>query len=78
MKKLQNLYGSQKLKIVLEMIVTYVENNFEKIMNTTETELTDTYFKVLRIFTERYGFINPDDFALLNVLNTLSVNHTKA
>ena len=62
------------------MLVKYAdEKNYEKIMNDViESEITSTYFDVIRIFTNRFGFINPDDYGQLNVLNTLSTLHSKA
>ena len=81
LKLLKIKYQREKLKTILEMLVKYVdEKKYDQIMNNNDddSELTENYFKVVIVFTDRYGFINPDDYDLLNVFKPLSALHTKA
>ena len=68
----------QRLELALEMIVKYVDTkNYEQIMKDTKTKITPTYFQVLRIFLNKFGKINPDDYDRLNILKALSASHSK-
>ncbi|KAK8838522.1 hypothetical protein M9Y10_033150 [Tritrichomonas musculus] len=70
---------SKKLQIMLDLLVKYVDpKNYEKIMNDTESKITPTYFEVLRVFSKKFGEMNPDDYGRLNVLKALAATHSKA
>lgn len=78
LRLLQMKYQREKLEATIEMLIKYVDKkNYEQIMNDKEFKPTDTYFHVLKVFIDRYGFINPDDFGLLNALVPLSALHKK-
>lgn len=69
---------TEKLEAVLDLLVKYVDpKNYEKIMNDNQTKLTKTYFEVLKVFRERIGEINPDDYGRFNVLKALTASHSK-
>ena len=79
MQMLRNKALSEKLEAVLDLLVKYVDpKNYDKIMNDTTSKITKNYFQVLKVFTQRFGEINPDDFGRLNVLKALAATHTKA
>lgn len=70
---------SEKLETVLEMLVQYVDpKNYEKIMNDTQSKITPIYFQVFKIFTQKFGEVNPDDYGKFNILKALSATHSKA
>ncbi|KAK8845258.1 hypothetical protein M9Y10_021451 [Tritrichomonas musculus] len=70
---------TEKLEAVLELLVKYVDpQNYEKIMNDTESKITSNYFQVLDVFFKQFGEINPDDYGRLNVLKALASKHSKA
>lgn len=69
---------TEKLDAVLEMIVEIVDpNNFDKIMNDTESDASLSYLEIVRVFMKRFGDVNPDDFSKFNVLKALAASHTK-
>lgn len=70
---------TEKLEIVLELLVKYVDPaNYEKIMNDRKSKITPTYFKVLKVFCQKFGEINPDDYGRFNVIKALAATHSKA
>ena len=70
---------TEKLEAVLDLLVKYVDpKNYDKIMNDTKSKLTPTYFEVLKIFNEKFGKVNPDDYGRLMVLKALAATHSKA
>lgn len=70
---------TEKLETVLEMLVQYIDpKNYEKIMNDTQAKITPTYFQVLRVFMQKFGEVNPDDYGKFNILKALAATHTKA
>lgn len=76
---LQNKAQTEKLNAVLEMLVQYVDpKNYDTIMNDTDSKITPTYFQILRIFIQKFGKVNPDDYGRFNVLKALAASHTKA
>ncbi|KAK8881407.1 hypothetical protein M9Y10_004143 [Tritrichomonas musculus] len=70
---------SEKLEAVLDLLVKYVDpQNYDKIMNDTQSKITPTYYEVLKVFNKRFGQINPDDYDRLMVIKALAATHTKA
>ena len=68
---------TEKFEAVLDMLVKYVDPmNYDKIMNDHQSKITPNYFKILRVFVERFGEINPDDLGKLNVLVSLAANYS--
>lgn len=70
---------SEKLDAVLELLVNYVDPaNFDVIMNDTESDATPDYYSIVKVFSEKFGEINPDDYGRFNVLKALAARHSKA
>lgn len=70
---------TEKLEAVLDMLVKYVDpKNYEKIMNDTTAKITPEYYQVLRVFKQRFGEVNPDDYGRYNVIKALCATHSKA
>ncbi|KAK8864789.1 hypothetical protein M9Y10_010314 [Tritrichomonas musculus] len=69
---------TEKLETVLDSLVKYVDpKNYEKIMNDTDAKITENYFMIFNIFTEKFGKINPDDYGRLSVIRALAATHSK-
>lgn len=47
-------------------------------MNDTESKITPNYFQILRIFTKKFGEINPDDYGRLNIIKALAASNDKS
>ena len=47
-------------------------------MNDTESKITPNYFQILRIFTKKFGEINPDDYGRLNIIKALADSNDKS
>ena len=70
---------SEKLEAVLDLLVKYVdEKNYVKIMNDTQSKITPEYFQVLKVFNQKFGKVNPDDYGRLMVLKALAATYSKA
>lgn len=69
---------TMKLETALDLIVKYVDPaNYDKIMNDTKSKVTPEYLKVLRVFMNKIGEINPDDYGKLKVIKALASSHSK-
>lgn len=69
---------TMKLNSALDLLVKYVDpKNYEKIMNDTQAKVTPQYLYVLRVFLNKIGEINPDDFGRLNVIKALAATNSK-
>lgn len=61
------------------MLIKYVDpKNYEKIMNDKQSKITPNYYQILKVFSQGYGKINPDDYGRLEVLVSLAATHSKA
>lgn len=77
--KLRLKAETEKLNAALGMLIKYVDpKNYEKIMNDKQSKITPNYYQILKVFSQRYGKINPDDFGRLEVLVSLAATHSKA
>ncbi|KAH0792448.1 Clan CD, family C13, asparaginyl endopeptidase-like cysteine peptidase [Histomonas meleagridis] len=65
-----------KLNNVLDTIVRRIDNdNYEQIMNDTTAPMTREFQRVLDVFLDKFGEMNPDDFGRLMVLKALAAKH---
>lgn len=75
---LRNKAQTLKLETALDLLVKYIDpKNYDKIMNDTKSKITDTYLQVIRVFEEKIGDINPDDYGRFNVIKALAATHSK-
>ena len=75
---LKNRAQTLKLETALDLLVKYVDpKNYEKVMNDTQAKITLEYLHVLRVFSNKIGQINPDDYGLLNVIKALAASYPK-
>ncbi|OHT06513.1 Clan CD, family C13, asparaginyl endopeptidase-like cysteine peptidase [Tritrichomonas foetus] len=69
---------TEKLDAVLDMLVKYLDpKNYEKIMSDKSAAYTPAYYEIVKIFSNRFGEINPDDFGRFFVLKALAASHPK-
>lgn len=67
-----------KLDTALDLLVKYVDpKNYDKIMADNQSKVTPVYLKVLRVFMNKIGEINPDDYRKLKVIKALAATHSK-
>lgn len=70
---------TEKLDAILDLLVQYVDpKNYNKIMNDTDSDESIVYLDVLRVFMEKFGEVNPDDYGRFKVLKALAATHSKA
>lgn len=75
---LRNKVQSLKLENALDILVKYVDpKRYDFIMKDTKAKITSNYLQILRIFTEKIGEINPDDYGRFNVIKALAAMHPK-
>lgn len=70
---------TERLETILELITQYVDpKNFNRYLVETSSEITKNYSDFLRVFLERFGDVNPDDYGRFTVLKELAAFHSKA
>lgn len=75
---LKNKALTLKLETALDILVKYVDpKNYEFIMKDTKAKITPNYLHVLRVFSQKIGEINPDDYGRFNVIKALAEMHSK-
>ena len=73
-KKLEE--QTNKLNNILDKIVKRIDpDNYEKMMNDTSSPTTKEFQRVLDVFLDKFGEMNPDNFGRLMVLKALAAKH---
>lgn len=76
---LRNKVRTEKFNIVLDMLVKYIDpKNYNNIMNDNMSQIVPAYFNIVRIFVQKFGEINPDDYYKFNVIKALSATHPQS
>lgn len=73
---LRNKVQTDRLNTALDKLVKYVDpKNYDIIMNDVQSKVTPSYLQVLRVFMNKFGEMNQDDYGRLNVIKALSAKH---